>query len=70
MKKFRNALLITLSVLVVLCSGFLALVYIPSLKFEPLSYEPIAPDTWLTIWIEVVEVGVTGEYKYSGFQQQ
>lgn len=48
MKKLRNALLITLGVFAVLCLGFLALVYIPSPKFEPLAYEPVTPDTWPT----------------------
>ncbi|NIR67931.1 MAG: serine hydrolase [candidate division Zixibacteria bacterium] len=48
MKKFQKAVLITLSVLVLLCLGFLALVYIPSSKFEPVTYEPIAPDSWPT----------------------
>jgi hypothetical protein len=45
MKKIRNALLITLSVLVVLFVGFLAFVYIPSPKFQPVDYEPVTPDT-------------------------
>jgi len=45
MKKLINALLISLSVLVVLSSAFLALVYIPSPKFKLFTYEPVAPDT-------------------------
>ena len=47
-EKFRKVLLITFGVLVLLCSVFLALVYIPSPKFEPLAYEPVTPDTWPT----------------------
>jgi CubicO group peptidase (beta-lactamase class C family) len=48
MKKLKKILLITLGVLTLLCSSFLALVYIPSPNFEPVTYEPIAPDSWPT----------------------
>lgn len=53
MKKIRNALLITLSVLAVLFVGILALVYIPSPKFQPVGYEPVTPDSWPTDGFQV-----------------
>ena len=43
-----NIILIVVGVLVVLVLGFLALVYIPSPKFEPVAYEPHNPDYWPT----------------------
>jgi len=48
MKKLKKTLLITLGVLTLLCVSFLALVYIPSPKFRPVAYEPVAPDAWPT----------------------
>lgn len=36
------------AVLAVVILAFLALVYVPSPKFEPLTYEPIQPDYWPT----------------------
>ncbi len=48
MKKLKRAIFIILGILVVLVLGVLALIYIPSPKFEPLVYEPIAPDYWPT----------------------
>jgi CubicO group peptidase (beta-lactamase class C family) len=49
MKKLVKVILIILSVIAVLAVVFLALVYIPSPKFEPVAYEPIAPDYWPTV---------------------
>jgi CubicO group peptidase (beta-lactamase class C family) len=48
MKKWKKALLIILGIIAVLFVGLLALIYIPSPKFEPITYEPIAPDYWPT----------------------
>lgn len=48
MKKLKKALLIVLGIIAALFVGFLALIYIPSPKFEPVAYEPIAPDYWPT----------------------
>jgi CubicO group peptidase (beta-lactamase class C family) len=48
MKKWKKALLIILGVIAVLFVGLLALIYIPSPKFEPVAYEPIALDYWPT----------------------
>lgn len=48
MKKILKVISIILGVLVVLILGFLALIYIPSPKFEPVAYEPIAPEYWPT----------------------
>lgn len=64
MRKFRNALLITFGILTVLCLGFVALAYVPSPKFES-----VAPEHGRQYGIEVVEAGMTGQYKYSGIQQ-
>ena len=47
MKVFK-VILITLGVLVALFGIFTAWVYIPSPKFEPVAYKPIAPDYWPT----------------------
>ena len=48
MKKALKIISILLGILVVLIVGFLALVYIPSPKFEPVAYEPITPKYWPT----------------------
>ena len=48
MKKWKKVLLIIVGVLTIVIVGFLALVYIPSPKFEPLAYEPIGPEYWPT----------------------
>jgi len=48
MKKVLKGVSIILGVLVVIILGFLALVYIPSPKFEPIAYEPITPEYWPT----------------------
>ena len=44
----KKAVFIILGVLVVVVLGVLALIYIPSPKFEPVAYEPITPDYWPT----------------------
>ena len=44
----KKAIFIILGVLVVVVLGVLALIYIPSPKFEPVAYEPITPDYWPT----------------------
>ncbi|MBW1813872.1 MAG: serine hydrolase [Deltaproteobacteria bacterium] len=48
MKTIKKIALIIFSILAVLFLGFLALIYIPSLTFEPIAYKPIAPDYWPT----------------------
>lgn len=48
MKTIRNIGLTILGILAALIVGLLALVYIPSPKFEPVVYEPVAPDYWPT----------------------
>ena len=44
----KKAMFIILGILVVIIVGVLALIYIPSPKFEPVAYEPITPDYWPT----------------------
>ena len=44
MRKVFRGIFIVLGVLIVLILGFLALVYIPSPKFEPIAYEPVTPE--------------------------
>jgi CubicO group peptidase (beta-lactamase class C family) len=48
MNKVLKVIFIILGVLAALAAVFLALVYIPSPKFEPVAYDPIAPDYWPT----------------------
>jgi len=48
MKNLRKVMLIVLGILAALVVGVLALIYVPSPKFEPVAYEPIAPDYWPT----------------------
>ncbi|MFQ5592992.1 MAG: serine hydrolase domain-containing protein [Anaerolineae bacterium] len=44
----KRAVFIILAVLAAVILGVMALIYIPSPKFEPVAYEPIAPDYWPT----------------------
>ena len=44
----KKAILIIIGVLAAAVLGLMALIYIPSPKFEPVVYEPIAPDYWPT----------------------
>jgi CubicO group peptidase (beta-lactamase class C family) len=44
----KKPIFIILGVLVVVVLGVLALIYIPSPKFEPVAYEPITPGYWPT----------------------
>ncbi len=48
MKKVLKAGLIIIGILAVLVVAFLALVYIPTPKFEPVVYDPVTPDYWPT----------------------
>ena len=48
MKKIKIAIFIILGILAALVLGVLASIYIPSAKFKPVTYEPIAPDYWPT----------------------
>ena len=44
----KKAIVIILGILVIAVLGLLALIHIPSPKFEPVAYEPIRPDYWPT----------------------
>ena len=48
MKKVLKVILILLGILAALFVVLLAFIYIPSPKFEPVAYKPIAPDYWPT----------------------
>ena len=48
MKRIKKAIFIIFGVLAAVVLGLTALIYIPSPKFEPVAYEPIAPDYWPT----------------------
>lgn len=48
MKTLLKTILIVLGALAILVIGIVALIYTPSPKFEPVTYEPITPDYWPT----------------------
>ena len=51
MKKVLKIVSVILGLLIALILAFLALVYMPSPKFEPVAYKPIVPSYWPTkIW--------------------
>jgi CubicO group peptidase (beta-lactamase class C family) len=53
MKKITIAIFIILGILAALVLSVLALIYVPSPKFGPVTYEPIAPDYWPTAGFQI-----------------